>query len=100
MLTVESLTSSRFFLINKSLILNDAIPVASNSYNMIKQLLTNLLTDPRLISTIDYQYCSRLSPRSILVSSGGYHVISNNTIVNNCIVSTTHLLTKTDMLLK
>ena len=36
-----------------------------------------------LIYTNEYQYWPRLSPRSILVFSGGYHVISNTSIVNN-----------------
>ena len=35
-----------------------------------------------MISTREYQY----SPRSILVFSGRYHIISNASLVNNCIV--------------
>ena len=39
-----------------------------------------------LISTTEYQYWPQLSPRSVLVFSGGYHVLSNTSIVNNCIL--------------
>ena len=35
-----------------------------------------------VISTKEYQY----SPRLILVFSGRYHIISNASIVNNCII--------------
>ena len=35
-----------------------------------------------VISTREYQY----SPRSILVFSGRYHIISTASIVNNCIL--------------
>ena len=53
---------------------------------IIKQLLTIEVSDMTLISTIEYQYWHRLLPPSILVFSGGYHVISNTAIVNNCIL--------------
>ena len=72
---------------------------------IIKQLLTIEVLDMTLISTTEYQYWPRLSPRSIsvfsggyhvllpnlisprsiLVFSGGYHIISNTSIVNNCL---------------
>ena len=48
------------------------ILVTRKSQNIIKQLLTILLLDMKLISTIECQYWPRLSPRSRLVSSGGY----------------------------
>ena len=31
-------------------------------------------------------YCKSLSPRPGLLSSGGYHIVSNHTIVHNCII--------------
>ena len=47
---------------------------------IIKQLLT---------IDIDIQ----LSPRSILVFYGGYHVISNTSIVSNCIILSSSVMT-------
>ena len=41
-----------------------------------------------LIPTTEYQYWPRLSPRSILVFSGGYQAISITFIVNNYKIST------------
>ena len=54
---------------------------------IIKQLSTIEVLDMALISTIEYQYWPRLSPRSTLVFSSGYHGISNTSIVNNCIMA-------------
>ena len=53
---------------------------------MIKQLMNIEVLDMTLISTSEYQYWPRLTPRSILVFSGGYHIISNTSTVNNCIL--------------
>ena len=53
---------------------------------IIKQLLTIEVLDMMLISSIEYQYWTRTSPQSILVFSGEYQVISNTSIVNNCIM--------------
>ena len=50
----------------------------------MEQLFTIEVLDMTLIATTEYRYCPRLSPRSILVFSGGYHVISNTPVVNNC----------------
>ena len=53
---------------------------------MIEQLLTIEVFDMTLISTSEYQYWPWLSLQSILVFSGGYHVVSNTSVVNNCII--------------
>ena len=58
---------------------------------IIKQLLTIEVLDMMLISTTEYQYWPRQLPQSILVFSGGYHIISNTSIVNNCILSIAQL---------
>ena len=39
-----------------------------------------------VISTREYQIMTSASPRSILVLSGRYHIISTASIVNNCIM--------------
>ena len=39
-----------------------------------------------MISTREYQILTSASPRSILVFSGRYHIISNASLVNNCII--------------
>ena len=52
---------------------------------MIKQLLTIEVLAMTLIPSNEYQYWPRLSPQSVMVFSGGYYVISNTSIVNNCI---------------
>ena len=51
---------------------------------VIKQLLTIELLDMMLISPIEYHYWHQLLPQSILVFFGGYHIIPNTSIVNNC----------------
>ena len=57
--------------------------------NYIIQNLWNIeVLDMTLIFTTEYQYWPRLPPRSKLVFSGGYHVISNTSVVNNCIMFT------------
>ena len=53
---------------------------------VIKQLLTIEVLDMTLLSTTEYQYWPRLLPWSVLVFSGGYHVISITSIVNNNII--------------
>ena len=40
-----------------------------------------------MISAREYKYLTSASPRSILVFSGRYHIISNASLVNNCIMS-------------
>ena len=50
-----------------------------------KLYLTRVM-DMTLISTTEYQYWHRLPPPSLLVFSGGCHVISNDPVVNNCIM--------------
>ena len=63
------------------------ICIICNILFIIKQVLTIESLDMTLISTIAYQYWPWLSPRSILVFSGRYHVISNTSTVNNCVIS-------------
>ena len=80
-------TSMRVFCINYVCywILLTQLSMQMTSY-VIKQLLTFEVLDMTSISTSEYQYRPRLSPRSIFVFSGGYHVLSNTSIVNNCIL--------------
>ena len=52
---------------------------------IIEQLLTIESLNMTLIATIEYEFYPRLPPRAILIFFGGYHVISNDSIVNYCI---------------
>ena len=87
---VVTLTSARAFYINEIFcwLLLPQLSTEKTNF-IIKQVLTIEALDMTLISTTEYQYWPRQSPRSILVFSGRYNVISNTATVNtcNCIIS-------------
>ena len=72
-------TSMRAFILMGLMFRVLATVIREKTLYLIKQLLTFEVLDMTLISAI--------SPRSLLVFSGGYHVISNTSIVNNRIIS-------------